>query len=149
MIVVTAAHTLWGAQVKKLTMAEAVELALKQNRNLKIAHFKVQEAQQEKAGAKSQYLPTLSNETKLLHVTELQNIDIPAGSFGRISGVGPSPPRDLFIDQGKTTLVDSGTSLSEPLTQLIRIHQQNKAADAEQGASRLAAGEPGLYPGAR
>lgn len=135
MTVVTAAHTVSGAQVKQLTMAEAVDLALKQNRNLKIARFKVQEAQEEKAGAKSQYFPTLSNETNLLHITELQNIDIPAGSFGRIPGVGPSPPHDLFIDQGKTTLVGSGTSLSQPLTQLLRIRQENKLAEAEVASS--------------
>ena len=127
---------LWAAGAKKITMAEAVELALKQNRALKIARMQVQEAQEKKASAKSQYFPTLSNETNVLHVTELQNIDIPAGSFGRIPGVGPSPPRDLFIDQGKTTLVDSGTSLTEPLTQLIRIHQQNKAADADVASSK-------------
>jgi outer membrane protein TolC len=136
MAALTAAPTLSAAQVKKLTMAEAVELALRQNHNLKIARLGVQEAQEKKASAKSQYFPTLSNETNLLHITELQNIDIPAGSFGRIPGVGPSPPRDLFIDQGKTTLVGSGTSLTQPLTQLIRIHQQNKAAEADVASSK-------------
>ena len=136
MAALTAAPTLSAAQVKTLTMAEAVELALRQNHNLKIARLGVQEARQKKASAKSQYFPTLSNETNLLHITELQNIDIPAGSFGRIPGVGPSPPQDLFIDQGKTTLVASGTSLSEPLTQLIRIHQQNKAAEADVASSK-------------
>jgi outer membrane protein TolC len=135
MAVLTGAPIL-SAQVKKLTMAEAVELALNQNRSLKIARFKVQEAQEEKASAKSQYFPTLSNQTNLLHITELQNIDIPAGSFGRIPGVGPSPPHDLFIDQGKTTLVASGTQLSQPLTQLIRVHQENKAAEADVASSQ-------------
>src|SRR4029077_4500080 len=80
--------------------------------------------------------PTLSNETNLLHITELQDIDIPTGSFGRIPGVGPSPPHDLFIDQGKTTLVGSGTSLTQPLTQLIRVRQQNKAAEADVASSQ-------------
>ena len=50
MAVLTGAPIL-SAQVKKLTMAEAVELALNQNRSLKIARFKVQEAQEEKASA--------------------------------------------------------------------------------------------------
>ena len=136
MAALTAGSTLWAAGVKRLTMAEAVELALKQNRTLKIARLQVQENQEKKAGTKSLYFPTLSNETNLLHITELQNIDIPAGSFGRIPGVGPSPPSDLFIDQGKTTLVGSGTSLTEPLTQLLRIRQENKVAEAEVATSR-------------
>jgi outer membrane protein TolC len=132
----TATPTLSAAQVKRLTMAEAVELALRQNHNLKIARLGVQEAQEKKASAKSQYFPTLSNDTNLLHITELQDIDIPAGAFGKIPGVGPSPPHDLFIDQGKTTGVLSDTSLSQPLTQLIRVHQQNKAAEADVASSK-------------
>jgi outer membrane protein TolC len=131
MAVVAAAPTLSAAQFRKLTMAEAVELALKQNRNLKIARLGVEEAQEKKVSARSQYFPTLSNSTILSHITELQNIDIPAGSFGTVPGVGGLPQRALSIDQGKTTLVGSGTSLTQPLTQLLRIHQANKAAEAD------------------
>jgi outer membrane protein TolC len=117
-------------------MAEAVELALKQNRALKVARLQVQESQEKKAGAKSLYFPTLQNETNVLHISELQHIDIPAASFGRIPGVGGLPPRDILIDQGKNTLVGSGTSLTQPLTQLLRIRQENRVAEAEIASSR-------------
>ncbi len=135
-VALTAGVTVRAADVKRLTMAEAVGLALKQNRNLKIARFKVQEAQEEKAGAKSQYFPILKNETNVLHLTELQDIDIPAGAFGTIPQVGPSPPHDLFIDQGKTNLLGTGTSLSQPLTQLLRVRQANRAAEADIASSQ-------------
>jgi outer membrane protein TolC len=128
--------TVRAAEVKRLTMAQAVELALKQNRNLKIARFKVEEAHEVKATAKSQYFPTLSNQTNLLHITELQNIDLPAGSLGRIPGVATLPPQDLVINQGKTTLVASGTQLTQPLTQLIRVRQENKVAEADVASSQ-------------
>jgi outer membrane protein len=131
-----AGSTLWAADVKKLTMAEAVELALKQNRTLKIARLEVRETREKKAGAKSLYFPTLKNETNILHISELQNIDIHAASFGTIPGVGALPPRDIFIDQGKKTLVGSGTSIAQPLTQLLRIRQENKMADAEVASSQ-------------
>ena len=39
MSALAAGSTLWAAEVKKLTMAEAVQLALKQNRTLKIARL--------------------------------------------------------------------------------------------------------------
>ena len=131
MSALAAGSTLWAAEVKKLTMAEAVQLALKQNRTLKIARLQVQETREKKAGAKSLYFPTLKNESNLLHTSELENIVIPAASFGTIPGVTALPPRDIVIDQGKRTLVTSGTSLVQPLTQLLRIRQQNKVAQAE------------------
>ena len=136
MSALAAGSTLWAAEVKKLTMAEAVQLALKQNRTLKIARLQVQETREKKAGAKSLYFPTLKNESNLLHTSELENIVIPAASFGTIPGITSLPPRDNIIDQGKQTLVTSGTSLAQPLTQLLRIRQENKVAQAEIATSQ-------------
>ena len=108
-IVLASGFSARAADVKRLTMAEAVDLALRQNRNLKIARLGIEEAQEKKASAKSQYFPALSSRSGLSQITELQNIDIPAGSFGRTPGVGGLPQRPLSIDQGKKTLVISGT----------------------------------------
>jgi outer membrane protein len=125
-----------AAEVKKLTITEAVDLALQQNRMVKIARLQVQENQEKKATAKSLYFPTLKNESNVLHISELQNITIPTASFGVIPGVIAFPPRDIAIDQGKQTLITSGTSLVQPLTQLLRIRQENKIAQAEVAASQ-------------
>lgn len=125
-----------AASARHITLPEAVQLALKQNRALKIARLQVQENQEKKAGAKSLYFPTLRNETNVMHISELQNIDVPAASFGAIPGVGALPPRDIFVDQGKKTLIGSGTSLDQPLTQLFRIRQENKLAEAEVASSQ-------------
>jgi outer membrane protein TolC len=135
-IVVAFQSVLSAAEVKRLTMTEAVDLALKQNRMLKIARLQVQENQEKKAGAKSLYFPTLKNESNLLHISELQNVLIPTASFGTIPGVVALPPRDIVIDQGKQTLLTSGTSLIQPLTQLLRIKQENKIAQAEVATSQ-------------
>ena len=134
--VVALQSVLSAAEVKKLTMTEAVDLALKQNRMVKIARLQVQENQEKKAGAKSLYYPTLKNESSVLGISELQNIVIPTASFGAIPGVVAFPPRDIVIDQGKQTLVTSGTSLVQPLTQLLRIRQENKIAQAEVATSQ-------------
>ena len=125
-----------AAEVKRLTMTEAVDLALQQNRVVKIARLEVQENQQKKASARSLYFPTLKNESNVLHISELQNITIPTASFGVIPGVVSFPPRDIVIDQGKLNLVLSGTSLVQPLTQLLRIRQENKIAQAEVATSQ-------------
>jgi outer membrane protein TolC len=123
------------AEVRRLKLAEAVRLAVEQNRNLKIARVKVQENEHRKEGARSAYFPTITNESNALHITELQNLAIPPGVFGSVAGV-PIPARSTALPQGKQTLFSSGTMLAQPLTQLLRIHQENRIAAAEIASSR-------------
>jgi outer membrane protein TolC len=123
------------AEVRRLRLSEAVHLALQQNRTLKIAHLKVQENEHRKEGARSAYFPNLTNESNALHITELQDLFIPPGAFGTAGGV-PIPNRNTVLPQGKRTLYSSGTMLAQPLTQLLRIHQENRIAAAEIATSR-------------
>jgi outer membrane protein TolC len=125
----------YGAELRRLTLKEAVQLALAQNRTLKIAHLKVTENEQKKAGEHSAYFPRLTNQSNALHVSELQNIGIPAGTLGAVGGT-LVPAQNVILPQGQKTLVSSGTQLSQPLTQLIRIHQANLIAAAEIAVSR-------------
>jgi outer membrane protein TolC len=83
-----------------------------------------------KRRASSAYFPSLKNESNLLHVTELQNISIPAGAFGMAAG-SEVPTRNMFLPQGQKTLYSSGTQLSQPLTQLIGIRDANRIAAAD------------------
>jgi len=123
------------AEVRHLRLSEAVHLALQQNRTLKIAHLKVQENEHRKEGARSAYFPNLTNESNALHISELQDLFIPPGAFGTAGGV-PIPNRNTVLPQGKQTLFSSGTMLAQPLTQLLRIHQENRIAAAEIATSR-------------
>jgi len=121
--------------VRRLTLAEAVHLAVGQNRQLKIARLKVQENEQKKAGERSAYFPALTTRANVLHISELQNLEIPAGALGTIGGT-LNPAQNATIPQGQTTLYSSGTMLAQPLTQLLRIHQANRMAAAEVASSR-------------
>jgi len=121
--------------VRRLTLEEAVHLAVSQNRELKIARLKVDENHQKKAGDRSAYFPSITNQSNALHITELQNIDIPAGAFGSAGGA-LIPGHDVNIGQGKLNFFSSGTMIAQPLTQLIRIRQQNRIAAAEVAVSR-------------
>jgi outer membrane protein TolC len=128
----TTQHT---AEVKHLTLTDAVHLAISQNRTLKIARLKVTENQHRKAGERSAYFPAIKNESNALHITELQFVEIPVGGFGSVAGF-PVPAQGITLPQGKLTLYSSGTQISQPLTQLIRIHQANRIAGAELAISR-------------
>jgi len=123
------------AQVRHITLSEAVRLALAQNRTLKIAHLKIQENEQRKQGARSDYFPTITNQSNVLHISELQNISVPAGALGNAAG-SPIPAQNATLSQGKETLISSGTMIAQPLTQLLRIHQENRIAATEVASSR-------------
>ena len=124
-----------AAEIRRLTLPEAVHLAVSQNRQLKIARLKVTENEQKKAGERSGYFPAITNQSNVMRVTELQNIGIPAGAFGTVGG-SLVPAQGVQLPQGQKTFITSGTQISQPLTQLIRIHQANRIAAAEVAVSR-------------
>ena len=121
---------------RQMTLAEAVQLALKHNHVVRIAGLKVVEQQQAKAVARSAYLPSITNESEILRLTDTQFIAIGAGSLGTVAGT-PVPQKPAIINQGEKTFVTSGTTLAQPLTQLFtKIKPQNQAAQADLDASR-------------
>src|SRR5450432_3513926 len=115
-----AATSQYAAEVRHLTLTEAVHLAISQNRSLKIARLKITENEQKKAGQRSAYFPSLTNQSNMHHYTDTQNIGIPAGAFG-IAGGSEVPSQNVILPQGHKTFYSSGTQLSQPLTQLFRI----------------------------
>jgi outer membrane protein TolC len=123
------------AQVRHITLQEAIHLAVNQNRALKIARLKVEENQQKKAGERASYFPSLTNQSNALYITSLETVLIPAGGLGHAGGA-LIPPGGVSLLQGQKAVYSSGTMLSQPLTQLIRIHQQNRMAAAEVAISR-------------
>jgi outer membrane protein TolC len=120
-----------------LTLPQAIDLALKQNRTLRLAGLSVGETEYKKEVARSAYFPHISNDSKVLHVTEIAGVDIPAGAFGFPSVTGPIPAKTLFIGQGADTSYTSGTQLTQPLTQMFRIRESNRAATADINTAKL------------
>lgn len=124
-----------ATDVRHLTLTEAVHLAISQNRTLKIARLKVLENEHKKAGEHSAYFPLITNQSNALHITELENVVVPAGAFGTVGGT-LVPAQGIPLPQGQLTLWSSGTMIAQPLTQLVRIHQANRMAAAEVAVSR-------------
>jgi len=118
-----------------LTLSQAVEQALKQNSVLKIGREKVTETDQKIVSARSQYFPQLSNNTKLLALSDKQLVTIPAGSLGNVGGE-PFPNNDVKLNQSKSTMFYSETMLAQPTTQLLKIHEANEMALADRGIAK-------------
>jgi outer membrane protein TolC len=119
-----------------LTLSQAIDLALKQNRELKLAQLAVVDSQHKKEIARSAYYPLIRNESKLTHITQLAGVEIPAGAFGNHPDTGLIPGETLFLDQGLTTNYTSGTGLEQPLTQVFKIRESNRAATADIKSAR-------------
>jgi len=124
-----------AAETRHLTLTEAVHLAVSQNRELKIARLRVIENEQKKAGERSTYFPTLTNQSNAMHLTDLPFVAIPAGAFGQAAGT-PIPTQSGLLSQGNKTVFSSGTMIAQPLTQLLRIHDANRIAAADVAVSR-------------
>ena len=123
------------APARHITLHEAVQLALQHNHNVRIAAYKVEEKQHAKEVAKSEYFPTIRNDSNFVHLTDTQLIQISAGSLGTVAG-SPVPAANSIINQGGRNLTTSGTQLTQPLTTLLKIRPVNDMAQAELKASR-------------
>ena len=120
---------------RHITLDEAVQLALKHNHVIRIAAYKVEEKEHAKDVARSSYFPILRNDSSALHVSDTQLIEIPVGSLGTAGGT-PIPARSAVLNQGGQTFVTSGTSLTQPLMQLLKVKSVNDIAREELTATR-------------
>ena len=130
----TVAHHVSIAQQNSpvhLSLNQAIDLAIKQNRSVHLHSIAVENMRSKKDEARSNYMPELKTSGGIHHVTELAGIEIPAGAFGNFPSTGSVPAKSLFIDQGSDTGFTGGVELDQPLTQLLRIHQANVAAEKD------------------
>jgi outer membrane protein TolC len=123
------------APARRITLREAVQLALKHNHNVRMAGFAVDEKQHAKEAAKGSYFPSIRNDSSIVRVTDTQLIQINPGSLGTVGGT-PIPAVSSVLNQGGRSLTTSGTQITQPLTSLLKIRRANDIAQAEVKASR-------------
>ncbi|MBI4799843.1 MAG: efflux RND transporter permease subunit, partial [Desulfarculus sp.] len=125
-----------AAQTRQLTLSEAVALALKGNSAIRIAQFKVEEKARQVDAVTADYYPKLSNKSQYMGLSDKQLVSIPAGSLGNVPGLGPFPTQKINIDQGASTLFLSTTTISQPLTPLIKIHHAAEGARSDRNTAQ-------------
>ena len=124
-----------------LTLPAAVDMAIAHNHKLKLAALSIHDSEEQKRIAESHYYPTIQNESKIHHITELEGVVIPAGAFGSGTSAGLIPSGVVRIDQGGSTSYTSGTELDQPLTQMFKIHAGVRAAKADLNAAKINASD--------
>jgi outer membrane protein TolC len=120
---------------RQIALPEAVQLALKHNHDIRIAGYTVEEKQHLKEVARSAYFPSIRNDSTFVHVTDTEFVEIKAGALGVVGGT-PIPPVNSVINQGGVNITTSGTQITQPLTNLLKIRRANDIAEAELKASR-------------
>ena len=120
---------------RHISLHEAVQLALQRNHLVRINEYKVEEKQRAKEVTKSEYFPSIRNDSNFIHLTDTQLIQIYTGSLGTVAG-SPVPAGNSIINQGGRDLTTSGTQLTQPLTTLLKIRRANDVALADLKASR-------------
>src|SRR5271168_355986 len=79
----------------QLTLEQAINLALKQNHPVHLRGLSVEQMQSRKDEARSNYLPQFKASGSVLHITELEGVEIPGGAFGSFPSTGPVPVKSL------------------------------------------------------
>jgi outer membrane protein TolC len=127
-----------GAQTQptKLTLTEAIDLALKNNHALLIGASKVDEMKSARRKAIADYYPQVSNSSTFLHLTDTDILQFPQGSFGTFPGLGSLPSKNLVVAQGTPNNILIRTQVAQPLTQLLKIHEGERVAQADENAAR-------------
>src|SRR5262245_14966727 len=122
------------AAARRITLDEAVALALEHNHLVRIATLSVDEKQEAKNAARGAYFPKVDTATSAIHLSDTQLIAIPAGGLGAV-GSALIPPQTLIINQGGVNATTFGIGVAQPLTQLFKIKAANDVALAETHAS--------------
>jgi outer membrane protein TolC len=115
----------------KLALAEAIDLALKNNHALLIGAAKTDEMKSARRKAAADYFPQVSNSSTVTHLTNTDVLHFTEGSFGTFSGLGPLPGKNLIVPQGSPDTILVRTTIAQPLTQLLKIREGERAARAD------------------
>jgi outer membrane protein TolC len=115
------------AETKHLTLTEAVDLALKGNSALKIARFKVEEKGKKVDSTSADNFPHLSNYSWYMGTSESQLVTLPLPGIGTIPLGGSGN-----LTNGSSSIFLNGTVLTQPVTQLLKIHEATGIARSDQ-----------------
>ncbi len=125
-----------GAEQRRLTLEEAVELAAQHNAAVRLANEKAREMEARVQGARADYFPVLSNDTNAMRLAERQRLDIPPGTMGVFPATGPIPPVTVPLPLGEHNFLLTTTTFAQPITHLWKIRAGVDVARADAAGAR-------------
>jgi len=132
------ASVMWGqeAPAKTLTLEEAVSLALSHNRELKQAGLEIHKQKEAFGEAKTHLYPRFDTYVLASELLTPLDFTIRAGTLGTFSVTGPIPAKDSVIHTPARPVAIASATVTQPLTQLIRIDLSIKQQKLESQLSQ-------------
>ncbi len=120
-------HTISQAQtsshppgVPTLTLSQALDLALRHNRQIAISGLQVAQAHQQVAQARTQLLPQFDVQVRGGELLDTVSAHLPKGILGTVDN-SPIPSHDIDVSTGQRISFNYLLTLAQPLTQIPRI----------------------------
>ena len=118
-----------------LSLNEAIQLALVNNRSMRIAGFEVDKSKWQIAETKTKRLPSLSASVLGSELLNELSFSYDKGVFGTYPGIGPIPSTDTKITTPRQLTAFVVGQVTQPLSQLYQI---NLGVKAQELTSQLA-----------
>jgi outer membrane protein TolC len=122
-LIVTAAY---GGNTEEaspvLTLDDAIQLAIKGNRPLKVAKLEVAKSEEEFMAAKTHRLPAIGTSALASQLMTPIDFMFSQGAFGTYPGIGPVPAHDTSIHTPLHPIFHLEGQVAQPLLQLYKIH---------------------------
>lgn len=125
-----------GAAIEKLTLEDAINLALKSNRSIQNAEIEIDKAIDKTAAYRTRRLPSFKVTSLFSQPLTTVDFTFERGVFGTYENNGPLPDKDVKIssDRKPTALVIG--QIQQPLTQLFRLNLNIKQLELSEEITR-------------
>lgn len=125
-----------GMSGDSLTLEQAIEIALKNNRSVKNAKLEAEKGGDQVAALKTRRLPGIKLDSLLSQPLSKFETTFTKGTFGTYSGIGPVPSEDTVITSSMKPNAFIGAQVTQPLSQLHRIKLQIKQLEVSRQISQ-------------
>jgi outer membrane protein len=117
-----AAQTTTIAPSERLSLDAAIQLAVENNRQVQAALLEVDKAEADLAIARTRRLPVFGTEVNASQLLTPVSYSFPRGAFGDFPATGPIPATDTNVTVPQQPTLYVSSSVSQPLSQLVRIN---------------------------
>jgi outer membrane protein TolC len=120
----------------RLSLDEAVALAIQHNRQLESAGMQVARAENDVETAHSRLFPSFSIDAQAAQLLAPVDVNFKAGTFGTLPGGGPIPATDSVITTEPQLTMFVNAQVWQPLSQIGRIKLNVRMSEASRDIQR-------------
>ena len=122
-----------STSVEELTLAQAVELALKDNRQILVARMEIEKYNDRLAAAKTHRLPQFEFSMLAAELVNKVHFDFKKGDLGTLTGLGPVPERDVTVTAPRRPAFFLNGGVFQPITQQYRLSLVDRKIEVGRG----------------